>query len=200
MANQVVVIHGGESFKNKEDYLNYLKTREIDLDRYRTSDWKSNLRKDLGADYDLLLLKMPNPTDAKYEEWKITFDKITPLLNDEVILIGHSLGGVFLMKYLSENKFSKKIKALFSVAAPFYGEHEDYSLGEFAPSEDLSQVSEQAEEIISMHSKDDKIVPFSDFEAYKKALPEAEVVVFEDRGHFNQEEFPELIKEIKRII
>lgn len=199
MTKQILVIHGGESFKSKEDYLAYLKNREIDLDRYRKTGWKDNLRETLGSGYDLLLLRMPNPTDAKYAEWKITFDKIAPLLDGEVVLVGHSLGGVFLMKYLSENKFPKKIKAIFSVAAPFYGEHEDYSLGEFAPGEDLSRVAEQAEKIFLIHSRDDEVVPFSDFEAYRKALPGAQVVLFEDRNHFSQEEFPELASLLSKV-
>lgn len=199
MKKQIVVIHGGESFKSKEDYLAYLKNRDIDLDRYRKVGWKDNLKEKLGAEYDVLLLKMPNPTDAKYEEWKVTFDKIAPLLDEKPVLVGHSLGAVFLMKYLSENNFPKKIKALFSVAAPFSGEHKDYSLGEFAPSEDLSKVSEQAEKIFLIHSKDDEIVPFKDFETYKRSLPNAEAMIFEDRNHFNQEEFPELISLLLKI-
>jgi hypothetical protein len=51
---------------------------------------------------------MPNPMNARYNEWKILFKKIVLLLDDNVILIGHSLGAIFLVKYLSENKFPKK--------------------------------------------------------------------------------------------
>ncbi len=34
---------------------------------------------------------------------------------------------------------------------------------------------------------------------YKAALPNATERIFEDRGHFNQEELPEIITDIKRI-
>jgi len=46
-------------------------------------------------------------------------------------------------------------------------------------------------------SKDDPIVSFADFEKYRNALPIAHVKIFENKGYFNQEEFPELVEDIK---
>lgn len=62
---------------------------------------------------------MPNGNNAQYIEWKIWFERLLPFLNDGVILIGHSLGGIFLAKYLSENNFSIKVRAAILIAAPF---------------------------------------------------------------------------------
>lgn len=39
---------------------------------------------------------MPNSNNAHYQEWKIIFDKIVTLLDEDVIFISHSLGGIFL--------------------------------------------------------------------------------------------------------
>jgi predicted alpha/beta hydrolase family esterase len=50
-----------------------------------------------------------------------------------------------------------------------------------------------------MHSKDDPVVPFEHAGMFKKALPDAEVMAFEDREHFNQETFPEIIELIKKL-
>ena len=49
-------------------------------------------------------------TNARYEEWKIWFERMIPFLNDNVILVGHSLGGIFFVKYLSENLLPIKSK------------------------------------------------------------------------------------------
>ena len=103
------------------------------------------------------------------------------------------MGGIFLAKYLSENRIEQKIKAIFFVAA-VYEDQVDFML----PSS-LNLLAEQAEQIILYHSKDDKQVPFADLEKYKKALPKAEVKIFEDRGHFNQAEFPELVADIASV-
>ena len=73
---------------------------------------------------------MPNLINAKYNEWEIIFNKLVPFLNDTIIFIGHSLGGV-LAKYLSENKFPKKILATFLICAPYDDKDADYSLVDF---------------------------------------------------------------------
>ena len=64
---------------------------------------------------------MPLKEDAKYEDWKIYFERYIPFLRNDCILVGSSLGAMFLAKYLSENKFPKKILATFLVCPPFDG-------------------------------------------------------------------------------
>jgi len=53
--------------------------------------------------------------------------------------------------------------------------------------------------IFLVHSKDDPVVPFEEMEIYSEKLPEAERVVFENNGHFNQEHFPELVEMIRGL-
>jgi len=40
-------------------------------------------------------------------------------------------------------------------------------------------------------------VPFAQLDKYKQAVPDSESLIFEDRGHFNLEKFPEIVKLIK---
>jgi len=199
MKKQVVVIHGGDAFKTYKDYMAYLRSLRLDLDRYRGTGWKDSLSEKLGNRFDVLLPRMPNPTNAKYDEWKILFDKIARLLEDNVILIGHSLGGVFLAKYLSENKFPKKILASILVAAPYDQKDIEEFLGDFIVSNNLEKLRKQGGKIFIYHSEDDPVVPYIDLGKYQKALPDAVVRVFKDREHFSQSEFPELVEEIKKI-
>jgi len=194
MKKQIIIIHGGDAFDAYENYLDYLKNRQIDFEKYRnhTRDWKATLNDELGRDFEVILPAMPNKQNAKYLEWKIWFEKFISYFEAEVVLIGHSLGGMFLAKYLSENKFSKKIRALFLVAAPYvYG-------ADFILPKDLSKISGQSQKIFIYHSKDDSIVPFDDFTKYQDNLKNAAARVFEDKGHFNQEKFPELVEDIKK--
>lgn len=195
---QVLVIHGGDTFQTREEYLNFLRDYEIDIERYKSgkSDWKPWLREKLGESYEVILPVMPNKTDAQFEEWKIWFEKLIPFLNDGVILIGHSLGGDFLAKYLSENKFPKKIAAVFLIAAVHDKDADGYALVTFALPKKLDL---QTEKIYLYHSKDDHIVPFNDLAKFEAALPMAISRVFEDRQHFNQEEFPELVEDINNL-
>lgn len=203
MKKQVVVIHGGTSFKSYRDYLSYLKTKEIDIGRLRPKrDWKSALPLKLGKKYDVLLPRMPNSTNARYGEWKIWFENVAKVLGEEVIFVGHSLGGIFLAKYLSENIFPKKIKAAILVAAPFEDtkDSEDKeSLADFKLPKSLKNFADQCDKIYLLHSQDDPVVPFSHLKKYKKALPKAKTFIFKNRGHFNQEQFPEIVKIIKSL-
>jgi predicted alpha/beta hydrolase family esterase len=195
---QVFVIHGGTDFKRYEDFINDLKTKEIDLNRANRQDWKSHLNEYLGEGYEIIFPRMPNSQNAKYAEWKIWFERHFPFVQDDIILIGHSLGALFLVRYLSENNFPKKIKAVLLVAAP---NDMDDAQGrwEFGVPKEFSKLTAQGGKIIFYHSKDDKIVPFSELAKYQNLLPSATYRIFEDRGHFNQETFPELVADIKSL-
>ncbi|KKW10002.1 MAG: hypothetical protein UY47_C0002G0010 [Parcubacteria group bacterium GW2011_GWB1_49_7] len=198
MKKQVLIIGGGDTFATYEEYLNFLRNYEIDIDRWKSStdDWKPWLREKLAGKYDVIIPMMPNRTNARFEEWKLWFEKFIPFLNDGVILIGHSLGSSFLAKYLSENKFPKKIGAIMLVAGVYEKDSEGYSLLSFALPEKLDL---QTENTMIYHSKDDPVVPFSSLGKFQQALPNAKIRIFEDRGHLNMPEFPELLEDIKNL-
>ncbi|MEZ4156518.1 MAG: alpha/beta fold hydrolase [Candidatus Paceibacterota bacterium] len=196
MKQQIVIIHGGTTFETYEEYLGYLESCKLTIEKIKARDWKDRLQSVL-PDFDVLYPKMPNAKNARYPEWKMWFEKLFPLLNDEVVLIGHSLGGIFLAKYLAENKFPKKIKSVHLVAPPYDTEHCKDSLADFELGESIEGLGEQTERIFLYQSKDDEAVPYQDAEKYKKNIPHIKLQWFEDRGHFTQETFPELIEDIK---
>ncbi|MDX1535523.1 MAG: alpha/beta hydrolase [Candidatus Spechtbacterales bacterium] len=199
MKNQIIFIHGGETFNTYEEYLEHLKNKEYDPYKEKYKKWKEALAEELGDDFEVLQPRMPSKYNAKYEEWKLWFEKVAEFAKDNVVLVGHSLGALFLAKYLSENNFPKKIKAIYLIAAPYDGANTDESLGDFKLQEDLSSIEEQSEKIFIYHSKDDFVVPFSESKKYADKLHKAEVRVFEDRNHFLQESFPELVESIKNL-
>lgn len=194
---QVIVIHGGDSFRTRRQYLQALKRWPVSLNAFLPgSDWKAGLPRALGRSYQVLLPKMPNKSNARFDEWKIWFERMFPYLRHNVILVGHSLGGTFLAKYLSENKFPKKIKALILVAAA----HNNTSdIGDFRLTRPVSKVTKQSRQIFLIHSQDDPIVPFFELKKFRQDFPAAETRIFKNRGHFNQRQFPEIVRLIKKI-
>jgi uncharacterized protein len=201
---QVFYIHGGSSYSKYENFLEDLRTRPLrDLpgEAEPIKKWTKKLREDLGSDFEVFMPSMPNSQNAKYQEWKICFERHFEHLHDGLILLGWSQGGYFLAKYLVENEPPVKIKALLLGAAPsapddFGGEDG----GDFAfDTLRVHELANKAENIVIMHSKDDFVVPFSHGERFAAALPQAEFVVFEDKNHFLIEEFPELIEKIKKL-
>ncbi len=196
---QVVVIGGGDAFATYEEALAFLKNEKIEsLDYFKRKSWKSGLGLVLGEEYEVVSVRMPNPENAKYLEWKIWFEKIIPFLQDGVVLVGHSLGGIFVAKYLGKENFPKKIRATFLLGAP-YDADGPRKIVEFDLPPSLERFLNQSDKIFLYHSTDDPVVAFSELAKYQRALPSATARVFSDRGHFNQEEFPEIVADIKSL-
>lgn len=198
MKKQVVAIHGGDAYATYEEFLTGLLNKVVSLEWLTFHDWKNALAEELGDGYEVILPRMPNPQNAKYLEWKIWFEKLIPHLQDGVILIGHSLGGIFLAKYLSEETFPKKIRATFLVAAP-YDMDGDRRIVEFVLPDSLEAFAKQGGKLFLYQSEDDPVVPFSELGKYQKSLPSARVKRFADRQHFNQDSFPEIVSDITAL-
>ena len=198
MKQDVFVIHGGSVFETYEGYISYLKKKAISREKMKPHGWKKTLGERLGDRFDVFIPDMPNKQNVKYTEWKIWFERIIPLMNPNVVLIGHSLGGAFLAKYLSEELFPKPIKATIVIAAPYGTESEPFHTQEdpsrvaFTLSGNLDLLAKQGGSLFFFQSKDDQVVPFSNVERYKQLLPSAKISIFEDRGHFELAQVPEL--------
>ena len=198
---QVLIIHGGMTFKNKKDYLNFLKTREISIERKKY--WSDEyLTKGLGNNFEIIRLRMPLADNAKYEEWKIHFERHSLLLKNNIILIGTSLGGIFLAKYLSENKFPKKILSTYLVCPPFDNSLREEDLaGGFKLKNDLTLIEKNSKKVYLLFSKDDDVVPPLHAKKYKQKLKNANLVIYKSKnGHFQISKFPEIIKMIKEDV
>jgi uncharacterized protein len=195
---QILYVHGGMTFSKKKDYLRFLRTRDVSIERkVRWND--AYLREQLGSDFHVIKPRMPCQDYAQYKEWKIFFERFFDTLEDDVILIGTSLGGIFLAKYLSENMFPKKIRSVYLIAPPFDDTLPTETLsGGFELGENLSKITKQCSDVKLLFSVDDDIVPVSQAEKYKEKLPDAQYILYESKnGHFLVEEFPEIIEMVK---
>ena len=163
--------------------------------------WKNSLQEKLWENYQVAILDMPNKNIALYKEWKIQFEKIFSYLDWDQIIIAHSLGTIFILKYLTENKFPKRIKQLHLVSALIDNKDlppEESYLGDFVfDIKRIPEIQDICASIFLYHSKDDICVPFSQWERLYKILCSARFEVFKDRWHMNMPEFPELIQNIK---
>jgi predicted alpha/beta hydrolase family esterase len=93
------------------------------------------------------------------------FAKIT----ESIILVGHSLGGSVLLKYLSEEHPAISISGLFLVATP----HWKGNMKEFELKQNFQTSIKSVTAIFLYHSKNDPEVPFEDLKFYKEALDSA---------------------------
>lgn len=194
---QILMVHGGMTFKNEKDYLHWLKTRKVSTKK--RPYWEADLEEKLGKKFEIIRPRMPLQDNAKYRDWKVAFERYIPLLRKNFILIGSSLGGIFFAKYLSEHKLSKKALSVLLVCAPFDGTLSTEDLvGGFKLKTDISLIERNCKNLHILFSKDDDIVPVSHAEKYKKKLKKAHIVIYTNKkGHFTAPTFPEIIKMIK---
>jgi uncharacterized protein len=202
MKKQVVTIGGGDSFTNHDDFLQYLKTVPLHNPTGQSKiGWRSDLPRHIPDD-ECYTLSMPNTENARYDEWCIWFERHIPFFTGTLVLVGYSLGGMFLAKYLSENKVSFTISKIFLLGAPcgFYDDGTGNDCGSFGfDPTDLENIRQNVKDIEIWHSTDDFVVPYEHALRFQKYLPEAKLVTFTDRNHFLQEELPELVAQLHSL-
>lgn len=201
---QLVFIHGGEAYSNPDDYELALKKETVSLEYQEKKRWHyvPALQSALGDDWQVIRPDMPCEANAKYDHWKLWFEKYIPYLEDGVVLVGHSLGAMFLARYLSENSLPVSVSKLVLAAGAFTrwraepGEED----GEYfyVHLDNFNTLEQSADALYIVHSTDDPLVPYSNAKKFEEHLPSAELVTFTDKGHFWDEEFPELIELIQQ--
>lgn len=193
---QVLIIHGGESFHSYKRYLDALKNSSIYYERLKPhKNWRPYIAESLPG-VDVLTPSFPNSDNAKYSEWKIYFEKLIPFFGNDVQLVGHSLGAMFLTKYLQEKPLERPVRRLILVSGG-YDDETNEDLGSFKV-ESAKNLPLSAEEIHLFHSQDDPVVPFTELAKFQTDLPSATSHVFETRGHFNDVTFPELLELLQK--
>lgn len=195
---QILYIHGGSTYRSRQDFLVGLKNLQISMEkRIRWSD--DFLDRQLGDKFDIIRPKMPLKECARYSEWKIYFEHHFLFLNDNIILIGFSLGGIFLAKYLSENKFPVKISSVILVAPPFDNSLSSEELvGGFKLKSNLSLISQNCPRVNLLFSTDDPLVTQAHAHKYRQKIPSAKLFFYNNKnGHFKVPKLPEIVKLIK---
>ncbi len=198
MKKQVILIHGGDVHHSRKEFIEALKKSRPSREDFvhEAKGWKDVMAERLGPDYEVLYPEMPHWGDARYEEWKIWFEKLLAFVGNGPVFVGHSLGGIFLARYFAENADEKQARGVFLVAAP-YGTGPADDLADFVLPKDLSRLEKLGPRLRLYASEDDPVVSFKDFQMYSKLLPQATAIPFEDKGHFRLEEFPEIVADIR---
>ena len=116
----------------------------------------------------------------------------------ETVLVGHSLGASFLLKYVSEEAVEKPVAGLFLVASPYFGS-EDWEVGEYELRTDFASKLPEDLPVFFYHSRDDEVVPFAHLALYAERLPQATTREFDGRGHQFGDDLSEVARDIKRM-
>jgi len=178
----MLFIQGGGSGAHKED-----------------KRFVASLRKHLGSTYEVSYPQMPEESDLDYQRWRPQIRKELASMKGNVILVAHSLGGSFLLKYLCEEKIETRVAGLFLIATPYWGgdgwRYEGYEGA--ALREDFPSRLPKGTPIFFYHSRDDEVAPFAHLALYEDKLPQATIRVLDGRGHQLNNDLSEVAADIK---
>jgi predicted alpha/beta hydrolase family esterase len=184
-----IIIHG---WPDKEEFF------DPQTPSPSNNQWLPWLQKQLGMKgWNAQTPEMPDAYEPNYEKWKLVFEQF--YVDENTTLIGHSCGGGFLVRWLSESK--KKVGKVILVAPWMDPEHEERELvGDFFDFEIDLTLSDRTSEVIVFVSNDDEKTILDTVEALK-TIKNIQIKQFSDKGHFTlgdmgTNEFPELLEEI----
>ncbi len=168
------------------------------------SNWFPWLKQELeNRNIPTIAPRFPTPEGESLHAWFEVLDAESLKINIDSLLIGHSKGGMFLLKVLERLK--QPVKATIFVAAPagekpirFYEEDKKFSNFDF----DWSNIRNKSHNFAVFHSDDDPYVSLANGELLAKELG-TELTCIPRAGHINAEsgytEFQPLLDKILAI-
>ena len=134
-----------------------------------------------------------------YNAWKNELDKYKDRINENTVFIAHSIGPIFIVKYVIENNL--KIDSLYSVSG-FSGliNIKDFDkVNESFLMNTIAGFDKKCNKRISFYSNNDPFVPYELLDDFSKQI-NSEVHIINGAGHFIEIdgyiEFPELLSTI----
>lgn len=156
----------------------------------------NSLRNELGSAYTVHYPRMVNEENPEYADWNAQITAELTLLDGEIVLVGHSVGGSVLLKYLSENRSVRSIAAVIILAAPYWGADEFWDWDDGRLPENVAVKLTSVPQIILYHSRDDEIVPFQHLALYAKRIPQATLREVNGREHQFANDLADVAKDI----
>ena len=167
-------------------------------DEQGSNNFAKGLSKSLGNSYRVYHPLMPDPENPRYMAWKMALQSALPVGGNKAALIGHSLGGSVIIKYLTEGLCQVPLAGLFLVGAPYWGMR-GWPMDEFKLQHDFHTKLPPIDKVFIYHSRNDKWVPYSHGLAYVNALPGSVLRSIDGNDHEFSEGLPVLVNDILHL-
>jgi uncharacterized protein len=187
MKKTVLIIHGTEGHPEENWF-----------------PWLRKILEDEGLKVIIPHFPSPPIVPAKLNEWFDVFNEYKDELNEESIIIGHSLGGIFTLRILE--KLTHPVKAVFLTGTPigikpilYFDRDNSFSGFDF----DWNKIKQNSCSFMVFHSDNDPYVALENGKELSKKLG-VELTLIPNAGHFNEAagytKFEELRNKIIEII
>ena len=150
-------------------------------------------------------LPMPAPEKPEKEGWIETIKKAVGIPNEEIFLVGHSLGAPAVLRYLETLNKNQKIGGAVLVSGPaFELKKAGYEkVNEFLNTPfNFEHIKNVCKNFTIIHGDNDKSVPFSDAEYLSKNLS-CNLVSIPNGGHLGGHDgfykLPQLLESLEKM-
>lgn len=143
----------------------------------------------------------PSENDQRLEEWLERMRNYMDKVNDNTVMIGHSLGNAFILNLLERGHTIDSAFMVSSFVGLLDNDVFDTLNSSFTDRDfDFDTIRSNCGRFYLYHSRDDPYVPLEKAKYLKDKL-EGELEVFDGCGHFNEDsghdKFPELLKDLE---
>lgn len=149
----------------------------------------------LGSSYRVAFPSMPTAEDSAFEDWTNVIRTELGKLAGPVVLVGHSVGGSVLLKYLAQQQVPD-VSSVHVLAAPFWGADDFWSWEDAELPADAASRLAYVPRLLLYHCQNDEVVPFAHLESLSQLLPQAIVKVVAGRGHQFGNDLAEVAAEV----
>lgn len=158
------------------------------------------LHQALGAGFEVTYPRMVDEGNAPYDQWKVQIEACLATIDDPVILVGHSVGGSVLLKYLAETGANEQIVGAFLLAAPLWGGDGWRYDGD----EELELPPGAADtlargQVWMYHCRDDAVVPFDHLALFEQLVPAVTICALDAGGHQFDADLAPIVADIQRL-
>lgn len=148
--------------------------------------------------HEVLVPNLPNPEAPDPEEWTKALLDTVGAVDDQTIVVGHSLGATSALRLLEASEARSTVKGCILISPPWMIRHEKFR-GFFFSDLDFDVLMWKSSLFTVIHSQDDEVIPYDHAEKYARLL-QARLVERQSDGHFDGNKYPVILEEIERIV
>ncbi|MDR7331818.1 alpha/beta fold hydrolase [Roseateles asaccharophilus] len=156
----------------------------------------TSLKQSLGDGADVHFPRMRGEDDPSLQPWVRQIADEVAKRPGPVTLVGHSLGGAMLLRYLAAQTPPVSVDALVLLAAPAW-DGKQWAFDELKLPDDLNDRLAAIPRLLLYHCRDDEVVPFAHLALHARRLPRAVSCAFERGGHQFDNDLREVAKDMQ---
>lgn len=142
---------------------------------------------------DVINVSFPDPVKARAAIWLPSIEELGT--DQDTIIVGHSSGAVAAMRYAETHRLLGSV--LVSACYTDLGDPSERISGYYDHPWDWDAIRRGQQWILQFASADDPYIPVKEARYIQKQL-RTKYYELEKRGHFMDNNFPELVKELKK--